>query len=112
MFTTPRGNAISDGNLRRRVLAPAADPVGVSWVTFHTFRHTCASLLFEAGRDVKQVAAWLGHADASFTLKTYISLIDDGVGDAEFLDDAVRVGNAWATEHPQPADARSTEKAS
>lgn len=60
-----------------------------STVSFHTFRHTCASLLFEAGRNVKQVQAWLGHADPGFTLKTYIHLMDAGVGNAAFLDQAV-----------------------
>lgn len=54
-----------------------------------TFRHTCASLLFEAGRNVKQVQAWLGHADPGFTLKTYIHLMDAGVGNAAFLDQAI-----------------------
>jgi integrase len=60
-----------------------------SWVAFHTFRHTCASLLFEAGKNVRQVAAWLGHADPSFTLKTYVHLMDEGVGGAAFMDAAV-----------------------
>ena len=73
------------------------------WATFHTLRHTCASLLFEAGRDVKQVSAWLGHADAAFTLRTYIHLMDGGVGDAAFLDEAVKVGNSWATGGPESA---------
>jgi integrase len=63
----------------------------MEWVAFHTFRHTCASLLFEAGRDVKQVASWLGHADPAFTLRTYVHLMDGGIGDADFLDAAVRV---------------------
>jgi integrase len=54
---------------------------------FHTFRHTCASLLFEAGRDVKRVAEWLGNAAPSFTLRTYVHLMDEGVGDAAFMDD-------------------------
>jgi hypothetical protein len=31
-------------------------------VSFHTFRHTCASLLFAEGTNVKQVQEWLGHA--------------------------------------------------
>ena len=62
-----------------------------SWVSFHTFRHTCASLLFEAGKDVKQVQEWLGHADPGFTLRTYVHLMDDGLGDADFLDRAVVV---------------------
>jgi integrase len=58
-------------------------------VTFHTFRHTCASLLFDEGRNVKQVAEWLGHADPSFTLRRYVHLMDEGIGDARFLDEAV-----------------------
>jgi integrase len=43
-------------------------------------------MLFEEGRNVKQVAEWLGHADPAFTLRTYVHLLDDGVGDAEFFD--------------------------
>ena len=65
------------------------DAADLPWVTFHTFRHTCASLLFAAGRDVAQVAAWLGHADPGFTLRTYVHLMDEGVGDAAFLDAVV-----------------------
>lgn len=60
-----------------------------TWVRFHTLRHTCVSLLFEAGRDVAQVAAWLGHTEPGFTLRTYVHLMDNGVGDAVFLDAAV-----------------------
>jgi hypothetical protein len=48
---------------------------------------------------VKQVSAWLGHADAGFTLRTYVHLMDEGVGDAAFMDEVVKVGNGWAT-HP------------
>lgn len=113
VFTTDAGTPLSDSNLRRRVFNPATDQAGVPWATFHTLRHTCASLLFEAGRDVKQVSAWLGHADPAFTLRTYIHLMDDGVGDAAFLDEAVKVGNRWATGHPgTAANAEPMEKAS
>jgi hypothetical protein len=38
---------------------------------------------------VKQVQAWLGHADPGFTLKTYIHLMDAGVGSAAFLDQTI-----------------------
>lgn len=57
-------------------------------MTHHTFRHTCASLLFEAGRNARRVCDWLGHSDPAFTLRTYVHLMDEGVGDAEFLDEA------------------------
>jgi integrase len=103
VFTSRRGQPLSDGNVRYRVLDPAAERAGMGWVTFHTFRHTCASLLFEAGRDVKQVQEWLGHADPGFTLRTYIHLMDDGIGDAAFLDGVVKVGNPGATLHPETA---------
>lgn len=85
MFTSPHGFPLSYGNLRQRVLVPAADAAPPPWVTFHSFRHACSSLLFAAGRDVKQVAAWLGHADPAFTLRTYVHLMDEGVGDAAFM---------------------------
>jgi hypothetical protein len=38
---------------------------------------------------VKQVQEWLGHADPGLTLRTYVHLMDDGVGDAAFFDSAV-----------------------
>jgi integrase len=80
------------------VLAPAAVSVGltkeketkdgktktVSWITPQVFRHTCASLLFDNGRNMKQVVGWL---DPAFTLKTYVHLLDEGIGDASAFDD-------------------------
>jgi hypothetical protein len=59
------------------------------------------SLLFAAGKNVKQVQEWLGHADPGFTLRTYVHLLDEGLGDADFMDEAVTAdpaqGNAGAT---------------
>jgi integrase len=91
VFASSVGTELIPANVARTVLHPAARSVGVKLDgrPFHTFRHTCASLLFEAGRNVKQVQEWLGHADAGFTLRTYVHLMDEGVGDAEFLDSAV-----------------------
>jgi integrase len=48
---------------------------------FHAFRHTCASMLFAEGQNVKQVQRWLGHAKAPITLDTYPHLLDEGVGE-------------------------------
>jgi integrase len=82
------------------VLKPAARAAGltvavagkdepVPWVSFHTFRHTCASLLFDAGKNVKQVQEWLGHAEPGFTLRTYVHLLDEGLGGADFFDEVI-----------------------
>lgn len=92
VFATAVGTPLSDHNIRHRVLAPAAKRAGVPWAGFHAFRHTCASLLFEGGKDIRQVSEWLGHADPAFTLRTYVHLMDGGVGGADFLDEAVTVG--------------------
>lgn len=88
-FSTTTGRQINRSNLWRKVLKPAPERAGVPSVSFHTFRHTCASLLFANGKNVKQVQAWLGHSDPGFTVRTYIHLMDEGVGDADFLDDVV-----------------------
>lgn len=102
MFATATGNRLSDRNVRR-VLDTATAEAGVPWVSFHAFRHTCASVLFDGGKNIKQVAGWLGHADPAFTLRTYVHLMDTGLGGADFLDEAVQVGNGWATQHPETA---------
>jgi integrase len=92
VFATRIGGHHRDENLRRRVLAPIGKAADLEWVTFHTFRHTCASLLIAAGRTPKQVQAWLGHHSPAFTLEVYGHLMDDGLGDAEFLDAVVGPG--------------------
>lgn len=104
IFMTRTGGRLNDGNLRKRVMAPAGKTAGVDWIGFHTFRHSCASLLIEEGRNIKQVSGWLGHADPAFTLRTYVHLMDEGIGGADFLDSAVPLsGNALATGEPQTA---------
>jgi integrase len=87
VFPSLRGTAFEPRNLRRRALAPAAEEAGVPWAGFHTFRHTCASLLFDQGRNAKQVQRWLGHHSASFTLDTYIHLLSDDIGEPLFLNE-------------------------
>jgi integrase len=71
---------------------------------FHAFRHTCASLLFAEGRNVKQVQRWLGHAKASITLDTYLHLLDEGVGEPLEIDAG---GNRTATGGPERVEDES-----
>jgi integrase len=110
VFCSARGTPLNPSNLANRVLKPAAIEAGLlrpaeawkdadkpeSWVSFHTFRHTCGSLLDEAGRRAVQVQGWLGHHAPSFTQDTYMHSLDDGLGDADFLDDTVAVIEAGA----------------
>jgi len=89
VFATRTGKRLSDRNVRR-ALDAVTEPLGLGWVTPHVFRHTCASRLLSEGRSIRQVAGWLGHTDPAFTLRTYVHLMDDGLG--EPLD-----GNWWST---------------
>jgi integrase len=59
---------------------PAAEELGAPWCGWHTPRHTCASILFDDGRNVVQVQRWLGHHKPSFTIDTYVHLLDDDLG--------------------------------
>ena len=121
VFTSATGERLNDGNLRRRVLSPATEAAGLgslgaggrwrTWITLHSFRHTCASLLFAAGRDVRQVASWLGHADPAFTLRTYVHLMDEGIGDAAFMDEAVRVNSGSTQRLETPASQTGVDAA-
>ena len=81
---TVRANATSASGIATdsRSLLPD-DGICLADATFHTLRHTCASLLFEGGKNIKQVQEWLGHADSGFTLRCYVHLIYERRGDAD-----------------------------
>jgi integrase len=101
VFPSAAGTPLGDANLYK-VLKPAAVRAGLgewvktakgrraeSWVGFHTFRHTCATALFLAGKNPKQVQHWLGHHAASFTMDVYVHLLPDDVGEAPETFDAL-----------------------
>ena len=81
VFKTLVGTLLDPDNLAERVLAPACAEAGVEWAGHHTFRHTVASRLFAAGRNPVQVQRWLGHHSPSFTLDTYVHLLDADLGE-------------------------------
>jgi integrase len=80
LFVGAQGATLRPGNLRYRVMIPAAERAGVPWARFHTLRHTCAALLIEAGASALRLQRWMGHHSAAFTLDTYGHLMQDGLG--------------------------------
>ncbi len=92
VFPARNGAPLRQENVRRRVMAPAAGEAGVPWIGFHTFRHTCASLLFDSGRNAVQVQRILGHHSPAFTLSVYVHLLDEGVGGPLDLGAALAAG--------------------
>jgi integrase len=99
VFPSMAGTPQKVENVRRRVLRPAAEEAGAPWAGFHSFRHTCATMLFADGRNVKQVQRWLGHHSPSFTLDTYVHLLDEGLAEPLELPGAPEL---VAVEYQQP----------
>jgi integrase len=80
VFTGRGGRRLDEANYRRRVLDPACVRAGLVRIGFHVLRHTHGSIVAAATRDVRAVQRRLRHASASFTLETYIHLLDDRAG--------------------------------
>ncbi len=55
---------------------------GVPSVTYHTLRHTAATLLLASGVDVKTAQTILGHARASHTLDLYADAVPGNISAA------------------------------
>lgn len=128
VFASKTGTELIRGKLAERVLTPAAIAAGFQveetiagregdeetkvrpTVTFHTFRHTCASLLFDDGRNIKQVQEWLGHADPAFTLGTYVHLMDAGVGGGLDFPSRVKAGSRKGQEKAEEPEAGKPAK--
>jgi integrase len=68
VFTTAKGTPLNSKNLYNRELAPASDAIGLPRVSWHSFRHTHATLLHESGESLKTAQALLGHSDLETTL--------------------------------------------
>lgn len=46
-------------------------------IRLHDARHTCGTLMHLQGVPIAVIAAWLGHADAAFTMRTYVHSQDE-----------------------------------
>ena len=61
MFARDFGRPLGMNNLGEREFARLIKTAGVKPITFHGLRHTCATLLLQAGVPVKVVSERLGH---------------------------------------------------
>ena len=77
LFSTPKGTPMSPKNLYNRQLAPGCDRIQQPRVSWHSFRHTHATLLAEVGESLETAQALLGHSDLETTLNTYMHAIPD-----------------------------------
>jgi len=56
---------------------PAVANLGLTGITIHSLRHTCASLLIKLKAPITTVSYVLGHASAKMTLDTYGHYYED-----------------------------------
>lgn len=82
VFCSTAGTYLNDSNIRKRLNKIIAsintnNNYFISHKTFHDFRHTYATRLFELNVPAKTVQALLGHSDISITLNTYTHVLEN-----------------------------------
>ena len=79
LFITQKNEKI-DVRTIRRYIKKAYIEAGINNNTYsvHTLRHTCATLLYKAGNDIKLIQELLGHSTVEVT-KIYTHLYDKDV---------------------------------
>ncbi len=66
----------------------AGERAGIEWpVGLHTFRHSCASIMFRRGVSKEAIRRMLGHHSWDFTAGTYVHLDDDDLPDGAVMGD-------------------------
>ena len=77
LFRSRTGGPIWPNTFNNSVWQPLRRRAGLPTARFHDLRHFTASALIRYGESVKTVAAILGHADETETLRTYSHLWPD-----------------------------------
>ena len=73
IFPTIYGNYMCDRN-ERTTLKKRLSALDLPNYGFHLFRHTHASMMLNAGADIKEVQVRLGHKSIKTTVDTYADL--------------------------------------
>lgn len=74
VFARDDGYFICDTTFRAFV-NKRLEEAGIAHHKIHSFRHSCATSLFEDKIDIKKVSAWLGHSCIGITLDTYTHVL-------------------------------------
>ena len=74
VFAKDDGDFICDTTFRAFVNKRLKE-AGIEYYKIHSFRHSCATALFEGKADIKKVSKWLGHSGIGITLDTYTHVL-------------------------------------
>lgn len=77
VFSTQEGQPLSRHNLLRRQLRPVCNRLGLCGITWHSLRHSHATLLDAVGAPLGTVQALLGHSTSEITREVYLHAIPD-----------------------------------
>ena len=72
------GNRIKSDRVSRS-MKEISEKAGVKRIRFHDLRHSCATLLLNNGASLKEIQAWLGHADYQTTADIYAHVCEDAM---------------------------------
>jgi integrase len=92
VFATSTGGPLDRSKLYAAVRA-AGKRAEIEWpVGLHTFRHSCASIMFRRGVPKEAIRRLLGHHSWDFTAGTYLHLDDDDLPDGSVVGDLTATG--------------------
>ena len=77
VFSTQQGQPLSRHNLLRRQLRPVCNKLGLRGITWHSLRHSHATLLDAVGAPLGTVQALLGHSTSEITRELYLHAIPE-----------------------------------
>jgi integrase len=89
VFSSSRGTPLDPDTMRRDMLRPLMEEIGMAGAGFHALRHTFASLQLAAGVNILQLSRMLGHHSPAFTLSVYCHLLEGDEAPALDLNDAL-----------------------
>lgn len=76
VITTRHGKAMDPNTMGRGMIRFVLDACGRA-VSPHSLRHTSASLMYDAGADIKSISEHLGHGNQAVTEAVYTHLLTD-----------------------------------
>lgn len=116
LFSLVGGGAVRRTDFNTRVWKPALAAAGVIPERvegerhqaarehgMHALRHFYASVLLDAGENIKALSTYLGHSDPGFTLRTYTHLMPSSEGRTRKAVDSMYDATASAPDGPQTA---------
>ena len=77
LFANRRGRPIGAQYVRRKILHPVRERLGIPRGAFHAFRHGHATTMFSAGANPKVVQDSMGHSDIKTTMRYTHAISND-----------------------------------